>query len=653
MRTTSLLWILLIFPSAVSAQFTPDTTDYLWPTNASPYLSGTFGETRSRHFHAALDIKTWGRRGYDVYATRDGQLHRIAIGPGGYGKAIYLKHDDGSYSVYAHLLSFEKNIQQLADSLRFRDYSNKIDIVVDSLEIQINRGDRIAYSGATGIGPPHLHFELRTPSEKPFNPLLTNLSIPDNIPPRFSGLAIEPLSPTSRIEGRNQIYTRRPTRDSTFYDFGTVVTSGRVGLAVDIYDRANRVHNAYAVYDLKLMRDEELLFHSRVDSFSYDDTGQMFLDRIYPLLQRTGKAYQRLYVADGNTLPFYRAGSQKRGINLPEGLHELRIIAEDYNGNQSVAHVKIDVQPRTMAEHEYQTNEPGGPHGGNGTPRYPKTLTAAQDSWQWHKNWININSAADRSQPYTLISIDRNGRSVYPRKATPDSFIAIDESDLLTIHQPGYGRQGRTLHLYRMFPGQQGRAFGDGIRAYATFLPNTVYDTLSVSLTGHIHSADSVEINIQPDTQPLKGSFELTYILDEAQQQDTTLALYEYDKRKGRLNYVATRRGGPVLKAKGDKLGTYYLLPDTAAPEIHSPRILRRADGTWMGMVRAEDTRSGIDYRTTEFYINGVRGIAEFEPEDERILYYHPDFKPASSYIMRVVATDRVGNRVVKEFVLD
>ncbi len=87
-------------------EFDPQKAHYLWPTEASPYLTSTFAETRSAHFHAALDIKTWGQRGYEVYATRDGVVDRIAIGPRGYGKVVYLKHNDGSYSVYAHLLSF-------------------------------------------------------------------------------------------------------------------------------------------------------------------------------------------------------------------------------------------------------------------------------------------------------------------------------------------------------------------------------------------------------------------------------------------------------------------------------------------------------------------------------------------------------------------
>ncbi|MDR8392148.1 M23 family metallopeptidase [Aliifodinibius sp. S!AR15-10] len=639
------LWVLLTAPGLAGAQFTPDSADYIWPTNASPYLSGTFGETRSQHFHAALDIKTWGRRGYDVYATRNGLLHRIAIGPGGYGKAIYLKHSDGSYSVYAHLLSFEKEIQQLADSLRFRDYSNKIDIVLDSLDIQIKKGELIAYSGATGIGPPHLHFELRTPSEKPFNPLLTNLSIPDDIPPRFSSLAIEPLGPESRIEGHNKIHRKRPTRHSESYDFGTIEVDGPVGLAVDIYDKANRVHNSYAVYDLKLFHQEKLLFHSQVDSFSYNETGQMFLDRVYPLLEQNGKAYQRLYIADGNTLSFYKEGLNNGRLNLPEGRHEIRIVAEDFYGNRSEANLTLSVPMSSSQMTIFSSN---GTNRSNGSHSYGGST---KKDWEWHKKWINFNGAD--SLDYTVISYDKSTVTARPKKVSSHSYINLHRADVTVIQRIRPNPGVETLHLYRMVPGRQGRVHSGNGSAYATFFENTLYDTLSVSLVSKILAPDSVQLNLTPDNQPLRGDFELTYLLNEERQSDSTLAFYEYDKRRKRLNYISSSRGGTILKGDAEKLGTYFILPDTTAPEIHSPRIYRRADGQWMGMVRAEDERSGIDYRTAEFYINGVRGIAEFEPEDDRILYYHPDFGPSSTYELRIVVADMLGNRIEKEFILD
>src|SRR5690625_2760157 len=84
--TLPIFFLLFALPAKTTAQdlsFLSDTTHYLWPTDASPYISSTFGETRAAHFHAGLDIRTWGQEGYRVFATRDGIISRISTGPTG------------------------------------------------------------------------------------------------------------------------------------------------------------------------------------------------------------------------------------------------------------------------------------------------------------------------------------------------------------------------------------------------------------------------------------------------------------------------------------------------------------------------------------------------------------------------------------------
>jgi len=63
------------------------------PLDYETILSGTFGELRSNHFHSGVDIKTKGKEGSKVYAFSKGYVSRIKISKGGYGKAIYIKHN--------------------------------------------------------------------------------------------------------------------------------------------------------------------------------------------------------------------------------------------------------------------------------------------------------------------------------------------------------------------------------------------------------------------------------------------------------------------------------------------------------------------------------------------------------------------------------
>ena len=83
---------------------------YLWPTNASNTLTAVFGDVRPRRYHAGLDIRTFGKSGYELYAIEDGYVERIRVSSSGYGKAIYIRLKDKRIAVYAHLSEFNDTL---------------------------------------------------------------------------------------------------------------------------------------------------------------------------------------------------------------------------------------------------------------------------------------------------------------------------------------------------------------------------------------------------------------------------------------------------------------------------------------------------------------------------------------------------------------
>ena len=645
-------------------------TDYAWPISSGTYLSSSFGETRSRHFHAALDIKTWGRRGYEVYATRDGSLHRIGVSPRGYGKVVYLKHEDGSYSVYAHLMEFAQPIKNLVDSLRLANYTFTLDRYLESYDIRFEKGDLIAYSGASGVGPPHLHFELRTPSQKPFNPLLTELRhrIKDSRPPQFNRLAVEPLSPDSYVDGQIETQTyraRRNTEGETDYRFGPVQVSGKTGLGVDVFDLANEVNNAYAVYDLKLMKEDEVLFHSRVDSFSYKETGQMVLDRVYPLLRTTGDGFQRLHLVDGNTLPFYKHKRGKGVLNLPEGRHELRIVASDYYGNRSSATVVLDavnvsssqVQKSKNEDISYQFSYLQASDGST-----PSMDIEELDSWAWHNDWIVRPVNQNKPVRYAAVSIDRPSYFWNKFSQVPSSGIHYtsnrvvvdlrgEASTILSKKSDETDTQSK-ITLHRIPSGQSAEIVSADQKTRLKFTPSTFYDTLSVAFLQD-NFTDSTVFHIMPRHMPLQGRYTLSHIVSSGLQNQDGLGFYEVDPEDGELGYLATSREGHRLKARPENFGTFTIRADSLAPRINNPRLVHRRDGTWLARVDVKDPRSGIDYETAKIWCNGQRGIPEYDPEQETVSYYHPDFTPGSRNDLRIYLSDRVGNQVDTTFTID
>ena len=92
---------------------------YINPLGIDWKLSGTFGEPRGNHFHAGADVKTNGTTGYKLYSIADGYVARIKVSPWGYGNALYIDHEDGFTSVYAHMASFHGRVDSLVTARQY------------------------------------------------------------------------------------------------------------------------------------------------------------------------------------------------------------------------------------------------------------------------------------------------------------------------------------------------------------------------------------------------------------------------------------------------------------------------------------------------------------------------------------------------------
>ncbi len=611
--------------------FISEDADYLWPTNASNYISSTFGETRSQHFHAAIDIGTWGHEGYPVFATRDGILYRAGVTPRGYGNVVYLQHADDSFSLYAHLRDFAPEIREVVDSIRFEDYSFVFNRNLEDKGIEFERGDIIGWSGSTGVGPPHLHFELRSPDNKPFNPLLTNISVDDDIPPQFSGMAIEPLSPHSLINGERNIVQKSPTHTGSYFDFGEIEITGPVGLAVNAFDRKDGSNNVVAVYELELWVDGEKDFHSKVDSFRFSDTRQVFVDRVYPTLRETRRGYQRLYVAEGNTLPFYEDTGHNGVIGLPDGTYPITVIARDFAGNSTKAKATVSVDQSDVSTNKPQMTS------GNRTISVDANGSGDLSDWYWHKNWL----APDTEETPWYLTVNGSFRNASMNGKTGNSHPAVKLDPEKSVEiDTGNGSQ----RIHRILPDTETVIRTADHRFKARFAEASVFDTLSVSIH---HGSDEFGpyVEIFPDQEPLAAPVSISYLPDADYRDKEQLAFFEKNSDSDNLSKVSTLHFDHRLDATITNFGRYYIHQDTIPPEVSAPEIVQRSDGKWFANVTVKDELSGIDYQSARFYINDERGIAEYDPEKDKLIYHHPDFSPTQDeYELKVVVPDQSGN---------
>lgn len=314
--------------------------DFLWPTDASHIVTSTFGEFRQTHFHSGIDISTRNTMGYKVFAAQDGYVWRIRVSPNGYGKMLYLKHENGYITTYAHLKSFKPIINDTVRETQLRLERYPVEIVLDAGLLNVKKGEVIAYTGSSGIGAPHLHFEIRDENLNPINPMtFTHLRVKDIYPPSIRSISISPLSEGSTVgKSQRRLIIKPRLKRHHIYDIGKkIFVKGKIGLGVNARDRMSGTYYPVGIHRLELYVDDSLAFASRFDRLPADGSKQILTFYDLALMKMKKGKFQKLYIEEGTSLPIYEGMTIGAGIidaeKLVEGTHRFRIVAKDLNGN--------------------------------------------------------------------------------------------------------------------------------------------------------------------------------------------------------------------------------------------------------------------------------------------------------------------------------
>ncbi len=329
--------VIIVFSGPLQAEI------YLWPQPGLRSLSSTFCEYRKGHFHAGIDIRSFGKRGLPCFAIGDGYVSRVKVRPSGYGKALYLKLDDGITAVYAHLYGFSAELDSVAHNTMLAGRGCCCDIYLPEGKYRFETGDTLAYAGRSGTVSPHLHFELRDDGERPFNPLNGTYAVPDRQPPFISGLEIIPVKQASTVDGSflpRKVFFKAAGGNS-FSIEDTLQLDGSFGFGISAWDEQKLGEYKMGPYSIRLFVDGMPVYVIENDIFSYDQSGQVRYEyNIYG--DGWPKRYRTLFRMGGNTLP----GRNGPGIvsadsladdaaALGPGIHHGEVLVSDAAGNSS------------------------------------------------------------------------------------------------------------------------------------------------------------------------------------------------------------------------------------------------------------------------------------------------------------------------------
>jgi hypothetical protein len=327
---------------------TPENnTAFISPVKIPLSLSANFGELRIDHFHSGLDIKTQGVTGKEVVAAASGYIYRISVSPGGFGRAVYLKHPSGYSTVYGHLEKFNPEIEKYVNSQQYDKRSFLVTLYPPRERFQVRQGEIIGFSGNSGSsGGPHLHYEIRkSEGEIPVNPLFFDFGISDNTKPVIEKLVVYPVNTNTLINNQNnkkRINVTGSNGKFTIPSDSEIIISGEAGFGIKSFDQLDDSNNKCAVYSIELLIDSSSVFKYVMDAFSFNESRYINSHIDYEIYQKEKIYIERTFVLPNDKLSVYKNLVNRGIFNFKDDkTHLAEIIVTDMNDNKSKLSFRI------------------------------------------------------------------------------------------------------------------------------------------------------------------------------------------------------------------------------------------------------------------------------------------------------------------------
>ncbi len=311
---------------------------YQWPLDVPPQVTGTFGEFRSGRLHTGTDLHTGGN-GFPVRAPLDGQVERVRCSPYGFGKAVYLRLTDGRMAVFGHLSDFREDLREYVREAQHaaKDYS--VELTPEPGRFPVRRGEEIARSGDTGMGPSHLHFELRDAADHPINPRLAGYGWPDKRTPVLNKAIVVPENPEARVNGGLDPVVVDLFKDKQGrYTCAPVRVKGRFGVGIDLVD-PTPAGDKLGIYSARLLDGERACFEVRHDLISYEHV----LDAVvgYHPFERPKGEFLLLCRWPGNACESFRHSEPSGWVEAPSEARTLRVEVADFMEKRAVLNIPV------------------------------------------------------------------------------------------------------------------------------------------------------------------------------------------------------------------------------------------------------------------------------------------------------------------------
>ncbi|WP_375581162.1 M23 family metallopeptidase [Marivirga tractuosa] len=616
----TLLIFFLSLPLGVLAQNSDPYTFPIRP-NKSNFLSGTMGELRSSHFHAGIDIKTGGKIGEPVHATKRGYITRIKVSSSGYGNALYMLHPDGNTSVYAHLEEFAPDIQEFVKKEQYKNQKFEIELFPKPYQFAFKSQEVIGLSGNTGgsLGP-HLHFEIRDSQQRVLNPLHYGFDeVRDNIPPILQGFAIRPMNINARVFNKYDWADIRINRNGFNYKaIDTVKAIGNIGLELWGHDKLNGSANKNGISIIEMKVNGETHFKQDIDVMSFSLQRHILVHYPYDVKKVKGPRYHKLYIDDGNRLKFYETLNEDGTLKIENG-KTYNIEINMYDPYENMSTLELIIQGKEGDKFikesiDFELDEIDYKIEGD----ILKVFTNYNCEDESEELNLNLNGEIESLKPNYFL----NTTAIYLwdlKKGIPESVLNCDKGmNLQSIHEI-IPKESKAISTEKM---------------NIEFSPYSLFDTLYLETAYEIKSTDSLEVfSLGPITSPLKSSIEIELMPSKKHYNQDKSHVYKTDD-SGNFSFTGGEWKNEKLIFSTRDLADYTILTDTTPP------LVKESKKKYGYII--DDKLSGI--KSFEAFLNGEWILMKYEPKDNLIWIDWPIEEITKTGNLIITVKDNAGN---------
>lgn len=609
---------------------------YTWPLDLPRELTSSFGEYRPGRFHAGIDVRTGGV-GLPVRAARAGHVVRIRCSPYGYGKAVYLLLDDGRTVVYGHLDGFNEPLTAFVRAAQHAAKHYTVDLHPKPGQFPVQRGEVIAYSGQTGIGAPHLHYELRD-GDAPINPALLGVEWVDTVRPVISQVALFPHPADGMLQGdlKPVVITPTATGDGT-YALPPVAVRGRFAVAVDFVDPAAGEAKLGA-RRVRLLHEGEELFRVQHDRLSYAANDSTVAYDPYLLDQGH---FLRLHRWQGNDVPSYAHSPGDGWMPAPKADTVYQVEVTDFQGNTAV--LGIPVTPATTSP---------------APPRAPAAPSMAAPSLACLGDALTLSLNSTTPEPEAPL-----WTATRDTKTTPLAALRIDDQTYRARFLPkAAGRYVIRVNHPRAVPFEEevavflrGQAGEESFGEVHLSVPADAPYSVLYARVEEVQSPPAAPITARgktyrlwPEAAPMDAPVRVSFPAP-AEVVDWRKASV-YQLRGSDWSAVESRREGGRVTIATRSFGLFRVLEDDTAPylgrmtpEAEGPVASRRPEI----QARVKDQGSGI--ASVDGWCDGQWLLMAYDPERELVAWEQDVDLLPGEHRLRLRALDEAGNETVTE----